>query len=172
MAPTTTTRGASHAVRRILALTLAILSCGVIAGTAAAGTHHETRVAGTYAVTEFGDTSCVSVSAVVLRCTTKGLKSVYEGDLTGDTTSDFDQVINCATGRTIGQGIETFSGTVRGGQAGTLKWRILFAADFDCTTFYPTNFHALSLITQATGGLSGMGGVLRFGDVAYDGLLR
>lgn len=112
------------------------------------------------------------VNTAVLRCAATGLKSVYSGDLEGEAISDFEQVINCATGRTVGQGVERFSGTVRGGQPGTLKWRIIFAADFDCATFYPSNFRAFSLIAQATGGLSELSGVLRFGDVTYDGLLR
>ena len=158
--------------RLILTLALALLTCAGVAGGAAAGARPDARVSGTYTVTDFGGTNCTPLSATVLRCATKGLKSDYSGDLIGDATSDFDQLIDCATGRTVGQGLETFSGTVRGGPAGTLVWRIVFAADFDCGTFYPTKFHAVSLITRATGGLNGASGILRFGDVSYDGLLR
>lgn len=146
-------------------LLLALLTCAALATSAAAGTKHHTRVAGTYTVTDFGTTGCSFPSESVLRCTTTGLKSTYSGSLEGTSTAEFTQTINCATKRTVGHGSETFVGSVNGTAGVTLKWRIVFASDFDCEIFYPSNFRGLGIVSQG-------GGLLRFGDTTYDGWLR
>ena len=172
---TTTTRGASgRSVRPATSavIALAAVAFALVAGSASARPTNGIHVAGGYTVTGFGDTTCVPLGAVHLRCETTGLKSDYTGDLVGETTSDFEQLIDCANGRTIGQGVERFSGSLRGRRPGTLTWRIVFAADFDCASFFPSSFRALGVVTGGSGGLAGRSGFLRFDDTSYEGTLR
>jgi hypothetical protein len=157
---------------RRTAAAIVALAVALVAGAASAATTNGTRVAGGYTVTAFGDTTCVPLGAVHLRCETTGLKSAYTGDLAGETMSAFEQIIDCANGRTVGQGVETFSGSLRGKRPGTLTWRIVFAANFDCTSFFPSSFRGLGVVTGGSGALAGRRGFLRFDDTSYEGTLR
>ena len=96
---------------------------------------------------------------------TPNFVSNYTGDLDGTSTAEFAQTINCATRRTVGHGTETFVGSINGTAGVTLKWRIVFASDFDCLGFYPFNFRGLGIVSQ-------WGGLLKFDDTTYDGWLR
>ena len=161
-------------MKRLLVV-LAVVFAGAVPAAHAGGVHHSfVHVSGTYEVYDFGTGGCepVGTSPELLRCTTTGLRSRYSGDLQGNATANFIQIINCRTGRTVGHGDETFAGSVDGGGEGTLTWRVFFAAAFDCTTFFPSNFRAFALIQSSSGALAGLGGVLFFGDVTYDGVLR
>ena len=160
-----TTKGGSRAARRlILALVLGLMACAAASTSAAAGTRHHAHVEGTYSVSDFGAIDCVGVSEFVIRCSTTGLISAYSGDLVGSSTADFEQTIDCGAGRTVGRGSEVFVGAVRG-RPETLKWRITFASDFNCSPFYPFNFRGLGIVSQ-------WGGLLKFDDTTYDGWLR
>ncbi len=94
-------------------------------------------VSGTYSIAGFGTTTCVPVGQnnFIFNCTTTNFVSDYSGSLVGRTITNFSQQINCKTGRTHGNGAETFSGSVTGLGSGTLTWRDVFDADFDCNTF-------------------------------------
>jgi hypothetical protein len=142
---------------------------------ARADAHHgRTIVTGTYTVTDFGTTTCApkGKSADILVCTTTAFKSHYDGNLAGESTTDFTQIVNCKTSRTRGQGVETFGGSLNGGAPGTLTWKITFHSGLDCATLFPSDFHGVGRITAGSGALDRTHGVLRFGDVTYDGVLR
>ena len=177
MSPTTSIRSARAKSRRRLgrltvALAVVASTFVVIVPGAVAGGRHRVVVAGTYTVADLGTTDCTTLDETRLRCRTTGLKSDYAGDLVGQTTADFRQTIDCAGGRTRGHGVETFSGSLLGGAAGTLTWRLHFTADFDCATFVPSNLRILGVLKRGTGGLAGLRGLLLFDDTSYHGLLR
>jgi hypothetical protein len=156
-------------------IALAGVLLGLAFTAARADAHHgRTVVAGTYTVTDFGTTTCVPKgrSGDILKCTTTAFISTYDGNLVGESTTDFTQVVNCKTSRTRGQGVETFTGSLNGSAAGTLTWKISFHAGLDCATFFPSDFHGLGRITASSGALDGTRGLLRFGDVTYDGVLH
>jgi hypothetical protein len=162
-----------HTSARIL-LALVGATAAIAAAPALASAHHgHVRVTGTYTVYDFGTTTCVPENAAgdILACTTTGLKSAYDGSLKGDSTVDFTQTVNCTTGRTHGHGVETFTGVLGGGTPGTLTWIIRFRSALDCATFAPSDFRALAWIGRSSDGLAGTHGLLRFGDVSYDGVL-
>jgi hypothetical protein len=154
--------------------TIALLALVVgLAMTAGASAGHSIHVSGTYAVTDFGAVDCSPVPAgFIFDCRTTGFVSQYSGDLTGTSVTDFTQQINCATGRTHGTGAETLTGSVAGVGSGTLTWRDVFDADFDCATFTASNFHGSGVDVKGSGGLAGMRGGLAFTDTTYDGTLR
>jgi hypothetical protein len=99
------------------------------------------------------------------------LVSQYTGSLTGTSVANFTQRINCERSRVRGHGTETFTGSLQGGGAGTLTWRIRFHAAFDCSTMAVSNFSGTGLIKSGTDVFAGMHGDLDFGDVTYDGEL-
>src|SRR5437867_1466316 len=116
-----------------------------------------TPVSGTYSVTD-GTTTCVPLGAAgfIIRCSTSGFASSYNGALTGTTTTTFTQVINCKTGRTEGGGIETFTGSIAGVGSGTLTWMDEFSSAFDCTTFSVSDFKGIGVALSGTGSLAGL----------------
>ena len=157
-------------IRRIaLCSLLACCVAGAMASHAAAD-RGASRVAGTYTVFDFGTTTCDPLGPSRLVCRTTGLRSDYDGGLDGLSTSSFDQVIDCARGRTIGRGSETFTGSVNG-VGGTLTWGLAFVSDFDCASFFPSNLRIVAVPTTGGGGLAGTHGVLLFGDTDYTGVL-
>jgi hypothetical protein len=159
--------------RVLLAVAVAALACAVSAASAVAGGAHDVGVSGGYEARDFGTTDCVPLDDVRLRCTTTGFVSRYleNGDLVGWSTASFEQVIDCAHGRTVGRGVETFDGSVRGGPAGRLTWKLAFVADFDCVGFYPSNLHVVGVVVDGSGPLAGTRGVLLFDDSHYRGVL-
>jgi hypothetical protein len=161
--------------RKLLVLAGALLALALAPALASAHHGHgRTAVAGTYTVYDLGSTQCApkGKSPDILVCATTGLRSTYAGDLAGDSTSDFSEIIDCKAGTTRGSGIETFTGSLNGGASGTLTWRISFRAGFDCTTFFPSGFQGFSHIQASSGALAGIRGHLHFGDTTYDGVLR
>ena len=150
-----------------------ILLAVVVCALAAAGsTSAATNVSGTYTVIDLGAFDCVPVGARQTRCDVTGFISVYEGSLTGISTVSFVQFIDCARSRTHGQGTETFDGSIAGVGDGTLTWKISFQADFDCNTFTVSGFDGKGAITEATGGLAGVHGLIDFTEVDYSGTLH
>lgn len=131
-------------------------------------------VSGTYGVTDFGSLACATQgSPFILRCRTTDFVSVYSGSLTGSSTTDFEQIIDCKKGRTHGHGTETFTGSVGGAVGvGTLTWGIHFDSGFDCETFAVSNFSGTGVITSGTGDLAGLHGTIEFADTTYDGALQ
>jgi hypothetical protein len=81
-------------------------------------------------------------------------------------------MIDCRRGRTWGQGIETFTGTVAGVGTGTLTWETSFMSGLDCGTFVPTEFVGRGAIIGGTAALSGLHGPLRFTIDSYEGVLH
>jgi hypothetical protein len=160
---------------RTFLITMAIGAALVAAPAVPAASHgRPIQVSGTYSVTDFGAIDCAPLgpSATLLRCSATGLVSVYEGSLTGTSQADFTQIIDCARGFTFGSGVETFTGSVPNVGSGTLTWRIFFRSRFDCTTFSVSDFSGLGFGISGSGALAGLNGVLRFGDVTYDGVLH
>ena len=155
----------------LAALVLTVSLSAGLAGNALGAAPASGLVSGTYTAVDFGTTECAALDDVQLHCSTSGFRSRYEGDLVGESIASFDQVINCATGRTYGHGVETFSGSVRGGRPGTLTWRLVFTAEFDCETFFPSSLRILGVVTKSTGGLASMRGGLLFDDTSYRGIL-
>jgi hypothetical protein len=157
-------------IRRIALSSLLVfcLAGAVVAqATADRGASH---VAGTYTVSDFGTTTCDPLGTTSLVCRTTGFRIDYDGDLDGLSTSSFDQVIDCARGRTMGRGSETFTGSVNG-VGGTLTWQLVFVSDFDCASFFPSNLRIVAVPTEGGGALAGTHGVLLFGDTDYTGVL-
>ena len=154
---------------------VALLAVGVCLAIApAAGAGSATQVTGTYSIADFGTTTCVPVGQnnFIFNCTTTNFVSDYSGSLVGRTITNFSQQINCKTGRTHGNGAETFSGSVTGLGSGTLTWRDVFDADFDCNTFTQTNLLILGASVTGGGGLAGVQGKLNFVDTNYTGVLH
>jgi hypothetical protein len=160
---------------RRLGPAVALLAIGFcLAFVTAAGAGSGTSVAGTYGVADFGSTSCQPVGAngFIFNCTITNFVSDYTGSLVGTSVTNFAQQINCKTGRTHGNGSETFTGSVAGLGSGTLTWRDVFDADFDCATFSETNLLILGASVTGGGGLAGVQGKLEFTDTSYTGVLH
>ena len=157
-------------LKRLLAV--AVFAAALIAAQAAPG-GSVILVSGTYVVTDFGSTSCApNGSPFVLRCTTTGFVSQYDGSLTGSSVSNFEQIIDCKMGRTHGHGTETFTGSVAGVGSGTLTWGISFDSAFDCLTFAVSGFSGRGVVSSGTDALAGLNGSIQFGDDTYDGELH
>ena len=157
-------------IRRISLLLVLAGALAALAASPAGAGQGAAHVSGTYTAVDFGTTSCEPLDDGRLSCTTTGFGSDFDGDLDGVSTSSFRQVIDCAQGRTVGHGSETFTGSI-GNASGTLTWRLWFTSDFDCATFVPANLRIVAVPTQGGGGLAGLHGVLLFGDADYRGVL-
>ncbi len=162
---------------RALAVVLAVVAVAIAAASqAAAGS--AIPVSGTYVVSDFGTTSCVSAGAsgFKFRCDTTGLVSQYSGDLTGAAVADFTSLINCKTGRETGHGTETFTGSLVGVGSGTLSWIDQFSADVDCSfapdLFIPFSLDINSVAVRGSGGFAGLQGRLTFTDTTFTGALH
>jgi Protein of unknown function (DUF3224) len=156
---------------RRLSMLLVLVGClAALVASPAGAARGAAHVSGTYTAVDFGTTACERLDDARVSCTTTGLTSDYDGDLDGLSTASFRQVIDCARGRTVGEGSETFTGTI-GGEAGTLTWQLWFTSDFDCSSFLPSNLRIVAVPTQGGGGLAGLRGVLLFGDTDYRGVL-
>jgi hypothetical protein len=154
-------------------LVIAVLAAALVAAQTAAGSATRVHVSGTYTVTDFGAFGCApNGSPFLLLCSTTGFLSSYDGSLTGTSVTDFEQIIDCKTGRTHGHGTETFTGSLAGVGSGTLTWRIHFASDFDCATFAVSSFTGRGVLASGTGALAGLNGTIEFGDVDYEGELH
>jgi hypothetical protein len=159
-------------MKRLL-LAAAVFAAALVGAQTAATAAGSVQVSGMYQVTEFGSFSCATNgSPFVLRCTTTGFVSQYSGSLTGSSVTNFEQIINCKTGRTHGHGTETFTGSVAGVGSGTLTWGIHFDSAFDCLTFAVTGFSGRGVVTAGTGALAGLNGSIEFGEDTYDGELH
>ena len=159
-------------VKRLL-LAVAVFAAALVAAQAGASAAGLVQVSGTYGVTDFGSLSCApNGSPFVLRCTTVGLVSQYSGSLTGSSVADFEQIIDCRTGRTHGHGTETFTGSIAGVGSGTLTWGIHFDSAFDCLTFAVSGFSGRGVVSAGTGALTGLNGSVDFGADTYDGELH
>jgi hypothetical protein len=160
-------------VRTVL-LFAATLCTAVAAQTAAAAT----QVSGTYFThQDSGVLDCTfkgpPTAPFVVVCHTTGFLSDYSGSLTGVSVADFKTIINCNTGRAVGQGTETFTGSLGvGGPSGTLTWAIRFTSAFDCATFGVSGFSGSAGILSGTGALAGVNGSIQFGDTTYIGNLH
>jgi hypothetical protein len=158
-------------IRRFTLLLALVASVGAVVS-APAGAGRAMQVSGKYAVDVVPPPECAPLSETRLVCTVTGLAASYtDGDLQGTSTASFRQVIDCARGKTAGQGTETFTGSI-GDASGTLTWQLWFTADFDCTTGFPVNLRILAVPTHGEGGLSGLRGELFFDDTTYRGVLR
>jgi hypothetical protein len=147
-------------------------ACAVGAISVSASASPGLSVSGFYAPTDFGSTTCAPVGDFMFRCTTTGFISQYTGDLVGTAVADFTALINCKTGRENGLGVETFTGSVAGAGSGTLSWTDQFSADFECTSFFPSNLDINSVAVKGAGGLAGLQGRLTFTDTTYSGTLH
>jgi hypothetical protein len=149
----------------------------VLAAASQAAAGSAIPVSGTYFVSDFGTTTCVSVGAsgFEFRCDTTGLVSQYSGDLTGAAVADFTALINCKTGRETGHGTETFTGSLVGG-SGSLSWIDQFSSDVDCSfapdLFIPFNLDINSVAVEGSGGFTGLQGRLTFTDTTFTGVLH
>ena len=121
-----------------------------------------------------GSTTCVPVGAsgFMLRCDTTDFVSDYSGSLEGTAVADFTELINCRTGRAVGHGTETFTGSLVRVGAGTLTFTDQFSSDFDCEVFFPFNLDINSVAVKGSGGLAGLQGKLHFDDTSYTGSLH
>jgi hypothetical protein len=162
---------------RLVAVALALIAVTIAAASqAAAGS--PSPVSGTYVVSDFGTTTCVSVGAsgFKFRCDTTGLVSQYSGDLTGTAVADFTSLINCKTDRETGHGTETFTGSLGGVGSGTLSWIDQFSSDVDCSfapdVFIPFNLDINSVAVKGSGGFAGLEGRFTFTDTTYSGVLH
>jgi hypothetical protein len=158
--------------RRKLVLLIAVVTAALasLGPAAAAAPARVAALSGGYNVTAFGETTCAPVPGDRLECRTTGLEATYDGSLVGRSTARFVQLIDCAAGRTVGHGTETFVGSV-GGRTGTLTWSLVLTSDFDCTTFFPSNLRIVAVVTRGTGGLLGSRGLLLFDDTSYRGVV-
>jgi hypothetical protein len=151
----------------------AVFSAALIAAQPGAGAPNRVHLSGTYTVTDFGTFACApNGSPFVLRCKTNGFVSQYSGSLTGSSVTDFEQIIDCKTGRTHGHGTETFTGVLTGLGSGTLTWGIHFESAFNCATFAVSGFSGRGVVTSGTDDLAGRNGRIQFGADTYDGELH
>jgi hypothetical protein len=157
-------------VGAVTALVAAVVTC-----TAIAGGHRAIHVSGDYELdfARLGTTDCTPIDTIRLRCTTTDMGFDYHGDLTGSTTIQFEQIVNCRTGVTRGSGTETFTGSIAGAP-GTVTWHVSFGSEFDCLSGFPSNLRAIANLKkrQGTGELAGLKGTLRFDDTTYRGVLE
>jgi hypothetical protein len=164
-----------HSKTRVITGICAVVAAATVGMTPAdARGRHADRVTGTYSVSDPGVTNCTPKPQHPerLRCDTSGFVSHYEGDLVGDSNVDFSWRIDCDRGRSEGEGVETFAGSLDGGPSGTLTWRIRFHSRFDCSGFFPFDFDGYGTVRDGSGGFEGAQGSLRFGDTTYEGRLR
>jgi len=164
--------------RRLLGLGTALTLGAALVAPSHAVAGPAVSVSGTYAVTDFGATTCASVGAsdFMFRCETTRLVSQYSGDLTGTAVADFTSFVNCATQRETGHGTETFTGSIAGLGSGTLTWIDQFSSDVDCSFapdfFVPFDLDIASVAVKGSGGFSGLQGKLTFTDTTYSGTLQ
>ena len=159
-------------VRRLL-LAAVVFAAALAGAQAAASAPTSVEVSGTYAVPDLGSLSCAPEgSPFIVRCTTTGLVSAYSGRLTGGSVADFDEIIDCKTGRAHGHGTETFTGSIGGLGSGSLTWGIHFESAFDCLTFAVSEFSGRGVVTSGTADLAGLNGSIEFGDLDYEGELH
>jgi hypothetical protein len=164
-----------HSRTRLIGGICMVVAVAVVAAApATARGRHAERVAGTLSVIDPGQTSCVPEAKhpTRFRCETTGFLFHYDGDLVGDSTVDFSWRIDCDRGSSQGEGNETFAGSLDGGPAGTLTWRIRFHSRFDCVGFFPYEFDGHAKIEGGSGGFEEANGSLRFGDTTYEGRLH
>ncbi len=155
---------------RIL-VALAAVVAALTASQSAAGSS-ATRVAGTWAVTDLGETTCLpGATPTVFNCHVTGFTSQYSGSLSGTSVTSFEETLNCETGRASGKGTETFTGSVAGRGSGSLSWRISFESGFDCTTSSVFNFSAHAVIFTGSGDLVRVRGNIDFTLDDYTGRL-
>jgi hypothetical protein len=161
------------ASRLVLGVVLVVGALAAAQGATGAGPRN-VHVSGTYGVTDFGVTTCApaGASASIVKCTTTGFVSQYEGSLTGSSTASFVQDIDCKTGRTHGHGKETFTGTVASVGSGSLTWGIHFDAELDCSTGALTGFTGTGVVNSGTGALGRLNGQLWFTETTYGGNLH
>jgi len=156
-------------------LAAAALALAALAGVSQAVAGDGITVSGAYAPEPpFGNTTCrpVGASGFMLRCDVTGFVSDYTGSLTGTAVADFTELINCKTGRSVGHGTETFTGSLAGVGSGTLTYTDQFSSDFDCVGGFPFNLDIDSVAVKGTGALAGLQGKLHFDDTSYSGTLR
>ena len=164
-----------RAGRRITWLAMLTAAASIVAvAVQPASASDAVPVAGAFTVTDVGSIDCAPTGSApfLFRCETTGLVSRYTGSMSGISTTDFTQLVNCATGRTQGSGTETFDGSVEGVGSGTLTWRIHFESAFDCSTFTVAEFAGRGAITTGTGALGAVNGLLEFDDDTYEGGLH
>ena len=163
----------SRKARRIgLSLVLLALTAVVVGSAAAAGTSG-IRVSGTYTVPEIESVECTPIDDVRLRCNIAGVKSEYDGSLDGSSVGSLETTIDCSAGLTWGHGSETFTGSVGSRKrTGTLTWRLALVGRFDCELFAPYDLRIVGVVTDGTGKLADLRGVITFDDTTYKGKLR
>jgi hypothetical protein len=160
-------------VRRLV-LALSVVACTLVAAPAAASAPPgSTAVSGIWVPVDFGTELCTPHGPHIFRCTVTGFSTAYTGDLTGTSSAEFVELVNCKTGKVHGHGTETFTGSVAGVGAGTLTWRIHFSATVasDCETL--TSFDGRGVVVGGTGDLAGLHGTLEFAfNLTYTGRLH
>jgi hypothetical protein len=154
-------------------IALAAIAGALQAASGSAAGAATVQVSGGWTVTSLGDYSCdPDGPPFVLRCSTTGFTTQYSGSLVGTTTVDFVQIIDCATGRTLGHGLETFTGSIVGVGSGTLTWRIHFSSEIDCATFELSNFSGRGVVVSGSGSFADLNGSIEFGIDSYEGELH
>jgi hypothetical protein len=149
--------------------TIAAVLLAALAGAAGAAAGAAVPISGTFTNVDPGTTTCDQTGPHNFHCTTTGIVTQYSGSLQGTSTLTVSGLINCQSNRTVGTGIETFTGSVNGVGSGTLTWHDAFNARFDCDTFAQFDTHGTATTQAGTGALAGLHGTYKFDDTTYEG---
>lgn len=159
-------------MRRMVLIAVAFACALLTAQTAPTATTGEIEVLGTTATVDPGFLTCSFLGPYVVSCKTTGFVTAFFGTLAGSSTTDNAVLIDCKTGRYLGEGTETFTGSVENIGSGTLTWRLHFSGTVspDCSTI--TSFQGTGVVIRGTDDLAGLHGRLSFEGSAYSGSLH
>ena len=156
-------------VKNMVATAL-VFACALVAmQSVATATPNEIEVSGTTSTLDLGTSTCRLQGPYLVSCETTGFVTGFSGTLVGSSSTDNAVLINCKKGRYLGEGTETFTGSVFGVGSGTSTWRLHFSGGVtpDCSTL--TSFEGTAVLIHGTGDLAGLHGTLSFEDSTYSG---
>ena len=162
-------------LKTILVVGAMVVAAASVAG-AEAGAPPLMHVSGSYTVDTKAKakTACKPISKEnqgVLRCTVSGFALDYTGSLQGRGVNVFKWIINCTTGKSYTDGIETFTGSIEGVGSGTLTWGVRSAGTFDCKKGEVTGVSAIQNLYAGSSALAGLYGSIHRGPATYSGVL-
>jgi hypothetical protein len=159
-------------MRRMVLIAVVVASALFAAQTAPTATTGDTDVLGTTATVDPGSLTCDVPGSYVVSCKTTGFVTAFFGTLVGSSSTDNAVLIDCKTGRYLGQGTETFAGSVENIGSGTLTWRLQFSGTVspDCSTI--TSFQGTGVVIGGSDDLAGLHGRLSFEGETYSGSLH
>jgi hypothetical protein len=163
-------------LKSMLLVGVVVVAAASVAVQAGVGARTATHVSGTYTVDAKAKVknACKPISKAnqaVLSCTVSGFTLDYAGSLQGRGVNTFRWVIDCTTGKSYTDGIETFTGSVEGVGSGTFSWGVRSTGTFDCKKSEVTSVSATQNLYSGTGALAGLYGSIHRGPGKYVGVV-